>query len=157
MNIIFGNRNSVEEVEEGNKLQPKFDEKGLIPAITVDDSSKEILMHGYMNKEALKLSIETKNAHYWSRSRQSIWKKGEKSGLHQKIKKIRVDDDQDCIILFVELEGLEASCHVGYKSCFYRELQSNDSKFSDTLVFIEKEKVFDPKKVYGDIPNPTKL
>ena len=157
MNIVFGNRNSVEEVEEGNKLQPKFDEKGLIPAITVDDSSKEILMHGYMNKEALKLSIETKNAHYWSRSRQSIWKKGEKSGLHQKIKKIRVDDDQDCIILFVELEGLKASCHVGYKSCFYRELQSNDSKFSDTLVFIKKEKVFDPKKVYGDIPNPTKL
>ena len=157
MNIVFGNRNSVEEVEEGNKLQPKFDEKGLIPAITVDDSSKEILMHGYMNKEALKLSIETKNAHYWSRSRQSIWKKGEKSGLHQKIKKIRIDDDQDCIILFVELKGLKASCHVGYKSCFYRELQSNDSKFSDTLVFIEKEKVFDPEKVYGDIPNPTKL
>ena len=157
MNIVFGNRNSVEEVEEGNKLQPKFDEKGLIPAITVDDSSKEILMHGYMNKEALKLSIETKDAHYWSRSRQSIWKKGEKSGLHQKIKKIRIDDDQDCIILFVELKGLKASCHVGYKSCFYRELQSNDSKFSDTLVFIEKEKVFDPKKVYGDIPNPTKL
>ena len=157
MNIVFGNRNSVEEVEEGNKLQPKFDEKGLIPAITVDDGSKEILMHGYMNKEALKLSIETKNAHYWSRSRQSIWKKGEKSGLHQKIKKIRIDDDQDCIILFVELKGLKASCHVGYKSCFYRELQSNDSKFSDTLVFIEKEKVFDPEKVYGDIPNPTKL
>ena len=157
MNIVFGNRNSVEEVEEGNKLQPKFDEKGLIPAITVDDSSKEILMHGYMNKEALKLSIETKDAHYWSRSRQSIWKKGEKSGLNQKIKKIRIDDDQDCIILFVELKGLKASCHVGYKSCFYRELQSNDSKFSDTLVFIEKEKVFDPEKVYGDIPNPTKL
>ena len=157
MNIVFGNRNSVEEVEEGNKLQPKFDEKGLIPAITVDDGSKEILMHGYMNKEALKLSIETKNAHYWSRSRQSIWKKGEKSGLNQKIKKIRIDDDQDCIILFVELKGLKASCHVGYKSCFYRELQSNDSKFSDTLVFIEKEKVFDPEKVYGDIPNPTKL
>ena len=157
MNIVFGNRNSVEEVEEGNKLQPKFDEKGLIPAITVDDSSKEILMHGYMNKEALKLSIETKDAHYWSRSRQSIWKKGEKSGLNQKIKKIRIDDDQDCIILFVELKGLKASCHVGYKSCFYRELQADDSKFSDTLVFIEKEKVFDPKKVYGDIPNPTKL
>ena len=108
MNIVFGNRNSVEEVEEGDKLQPKFDEKGLIPAITVDISSKEILMHGYMNKEALKLSIETKNAHYWSRSRQSIWKKGEKSGLQQKIKKIRIDDDQDCIIIFVELEGLKA-------------------------------------------------
>ena len=75
MKIIFGKRNSVEEVEEGNKLQPKFDEKGLIPAITVENDTKEILMHGYMNEEALKLTIETKNAHYWSRSRQSIWKK----------------------------------------------------------------------------------
>ena len=157
MNIVFGNRNSVEEVEEGNKLQPKFDEKGLIPAITVDDSSKEILMHGYMNKEALKLSIETKNAHYWSRSRQSIWKKGEKSGLHQKIKKIRIDDDQDCIILFVELEGLKASCHVGYKSCFYRSIDSDSKNNDTTLKFEEKEKKFDPEKVYKGMPNPTKL
>ena len=85
MKIVFGKRNSVEEVEEGNKLQPKFDEKGLIPAITVDNDSKDILMHGYMNKEALRLTIETKYAHYWSRSRKSLWKKGEKSGLHQKI------------------------------------------------------------------------
>ena len=157
MKIIFGNRKSVEEVEEGNELQPKFDNQGLIPAITVEYNSNEILMHGYMNEEALRLSIETKKAHYWSRSRQSIWKKGEKSGLQQKIKKIRIDDDQDCIIIFVELEGLKASCHVGYKSCFYRELKSINSKFSDKLVFIEKEKVFDPKEVYGDIPNPTKL
>ena len=110
-----------------------------------------------MNKEALKLSIETKNAHYWSRSRQSIWKKGEKSGLQQKIKKIRIDDDQDCIIIFVELEGLKASCHVGYKSCFYRELKSINSKFSDKLVFIEKEKVFDPEEVYEGEDNPTIL
>ena len=84
MSIVFGNRNSVEEVEEGNKLQPKFDEKGLIPAITVDNSSKEILMHGYMNKEALRLTIETKKAHYWSRSRQSIWEKGEKKWTYTK-------------------------------------------------------------------------
>ena len=112
MRITFGKRKSVEEVEEGKKLQPKFDEKGLIPAITVDNSTKEILMHGYMNKDALKLSIETKFAHYWSRSRQSIWKKGEKSGLHQKITKIKIDDDQDCVIIYVELTGLKASCHV---------------------------------------------
>ena len=77
-------RNSVEEVEEGNKLQPKFDEKGLIPAITVENDTKEILMHGYMNEEALKLTIETKYAHYWSRSRRSIWKKGEKVGFIKK-------------------------------------------------------------------------
>ena len=84
MKIIFGKRNSVEEVEEGNKLQPKFDEKGLIPAITVENDTKEILMHGYMNEEALKLTIETKYAHYWSRSRRSIWKKVKKVGFIKK-------------------------------------------------------------------------
>ena len=84
MKIVFGQRNSVEEVEEGNKLQLKFDEKGLIPAITVDNDSKDILMHGYMNKEALRLTIETKYAHYWSRSRKSLWKKGEKKWIASK-------------------------------------------------------------------------
>jgi phosphoribosyl-AMP cyclohydrolase len=157
MKIIFGNRKSVEEVEEGTELQPKFDSQGLIPVITVEYRSKEILMHGYMNKDALRLSIETKKAHYWSRSRKSIWKKGEVSGLYQTIKQIKIDDDQDCIILFVDLEGLQASCHVGYKSCFYREISKKNDHFSDKLKFTENEKVFDPKKIYGDIPNPTKL
>ena len=157
MKIIFGNRKSVEEVEEGNELQPKFDSQGLIPAITVEYSSNEILMHGYMNEEALRLSIETKKAHYWSRSRKSIWKKGEISGLYQTIKQIKIDDDQDCIILFVDLEGLQASCHVGYKSCFYREISKKNDNFSGELKFTENEKVFDPKKIYGDTPNPTKL
>ena len=154
---MFEKRNSILEVEEGNKLQPKFDNKGLIPAITVQFGSNEILMHGYMNEEALRLSIETKRAHYWSRSRKSIWKKGEVSGLYQNIKQIKIDDDQDCIILFVDLEGLQASCHVGYKSCFYREVSKKANKFSYKLKFTENEKVFDPKKVYGDTPNPTKL
>tara|TARA_A100001015_G_scaffold79850_1_gene88591 strand:+ start:261 stop:734 length:474 start_codon:yes stop_codon:yes gene_type:complete len=157
MKIIFGNRKSVEEVEEGNVLQPKFDIQGLIPAITVEYNSNEILMHGYMNEEALRLSIETKKAHYWSRSRKSIWKKGEVSGLYQTIKQIKIDDDQDCIILFVDLEGLQASCHVGYKSCFYREISKKNDNFSGELKFTENEKVFDPKKIYGDTPNPTKL
>ena len=157
MKIIFGNRKSVEEVEEGTELQPKFDSQGLIPAITVEYSSSEILMHGYMNEEALRLSIQTKKAHYWSRSRESIWKKGEVSGLYQTIKQIKIDDDQDCIILFVDLEGLQASCHVGYKSCFYREISKKNDNFSGKLKFTENEKVFDPKKIYGDTPNPTKL
>ena len=157
MKIIFGNRKSVEEVEEGNELQPKFDNQGLIPAITVEYNSNEILMHGYLNEEALRLSIETKKAHYWSRSRKSIWKKGEVSGLYQTIKQIKIDDDQDCIILFVDLEGLQASCHVGYKSCFYREISKKNDNFSGKLKFTENEKVFDPKKIYGDTPNPTKL
>ena len=120
MEIAFSKRVSVEEVEEGLKLQPKFDEKGLIPVITIDKEDGKVLMHGYMNEEALKLSISLKTAHYWSRSRKKIWKKGETSGFYQMIKSIQIDDDQDCIILLVELTGVKASCHVGYKSCFYR-------------------------------------
>ena len=157
MKIVFGKRNSVYEVEEGNKLQPKFDSQGLIPAITVEYNSNEILMHSYMNEEAFRLSIKTQKAHYWSRSRKSIWKKGEVSGLFQIIKQIKIDDDQDCIILFVDLKGLKASCHVGFKSCFYREILKKDDNFSDKLKFTETEKVFDPEKIYGDTPNPTKL
>ncbi len=156
MNIIFEKRKSVYEVEEGIKLQPKFDNNGLIPVITVNDSDNNILMHSFMNEEAFRLSIETKEAHYWSRSRKSIWKKGETSGLSQNIKRIRIDDDQDCVIFFVKLGGMQASCHVGYKSCFYREL-SIKNKNKIELVFTEKKKVFDPKKVYANTPNPTKL
>ena len=82
MNIEFGKRISVEEVEEGLKLQPKFDSNGLIPVITVDNSDKQILMHSYMNQEAFEKSISTKLAHYWSRSRKKIWKKGESCLLY---------------------------------------------------------------------------
>lgn len=153
----FRKRVSVEEVEEGKVLQPKFDDKGLLPVITVEKKSDEILMHGYTNEEALRLSMSTGKAHYYSRSRKCIWKKGETSGLSQNIEKIKIDDDQDCLIFFVELEGKQASCHVGYKSCFYRKLKKKDSEYSEKLEFTEKEKVFDPLKVYGDSPNPTKL
>ena len=157
MNIEFGKRISVEEVEEGLKLQPKFDSNGLIPVITVDNSDKQILMHSYMNQEAFEKSISTKLAHYWSRSRKKIWKKGESSGLYQKIKEIRIDDDQDCIWLRVDVVG-GASCHVGYRSCFYRSISIEDKNFKKIkLKFEEKEKVFDPKDVYGNSPNPTKL
>ena len=158
MSIVFGNRNSVEEVEEGNKLQPKFDEKGLIPAITVDNSSKEILMHGYMNIEALKKTIETKEAHYFSRSRKTIWHKGKTSGFVQKVEEIRIDDDQDSIWLTVDI-GDGASCHVGYRSCFYRAVPlgpiENGRKIE--MKFLEKEKKFDPEKIYKGQPNPTKI
>ncbi len=153
----FNKRISVHEVEEGNHLQPKFDNNGLIPVITVDKTSNEVLMHGYMNIKAFELSIETKEAHYWSRSRKAIWRKGETSGLKQKIKEIKIDDDQDCVIFKVELDGLKASCHVGYKSCFYRKLLTKNNNFTHELEFTEKEKVFDPVKVYGNTPNPTKL
>ncbi len=153
----FIERKSVHDVEEGQTLQPKFDQNNLIPVITVDISNNEILMHGYMNQEAFRLSMETKEAHYWSRSRKCIWKKGETSGLNQNIKEIKIDDDQDCVIFIVELGGLKASCHVGYRSCFYRKLTSEDNEYVDQLEFTEKHKVFNPKDVYGNTPNPTKL
>ena len=148
----FGKRISIEEVEEGKSFTPKFDENGLIPVITVEDSSGDILMHGYMNSEALIKSIESKEAHYWSRSRQKLWKKGEISGLKQAIVKILVDDDQDCMIFRVNVAGSGASCHVGYKSCFYRILEDKEN-----LSFIESEKLFDPAEVYEGEDNPTIL
>ena len=151
---MFEERKSVEEVEEGNKFSPKFDNSGLIPVVTTDVESGTLLMHAYMNKEALKLTIEKSEAHYYSRSRESVWHKGATSGFIQKVKEILIDDDQDCIWLKVEVVG-DASCHVGYNSCFYRKIDSKSGKIS--LKFTEKEKVFDPKDVYGDAPNPTKL
>ena len=157
MSDLFGIRNSVYEVEEGNELQPKFDSTGLIPVITIDRMDNQVLMHGYMNKDAFEQSINTGYAHYWSRSRKSIWKKGETSGFYQKIYEIKIDDDQDSVIFFVELLGTKASCHVGYKSCFYRKLSENNGQFTAKLVFTEKDKVFDPKIVYKNTPNPTKL
>ena len=155
--IVFKKRVSVEEVEEGFSFQPKFDSNGLIPVITIEFQTNEVLMHGYSNEEALRLTMSTKKAHYFSRSRQQIWKKGEKSGLFQNLKQIKIDDDQDCLIYYVSLEGKKASCHVGYKSCFYRKLTFKDGKYRAELEFTENEKIFDPIKVYGDTPNPTKL
>ena len=156
MNIDFKARTSIYEVEEGIHLQPKFDKFGLIPVITSDCKDNNILMHGYMNHEALNKTLLTGFAHYWSRSRKCLWKKGETSGLKQKIVDVKVDDDQDCIWISVELKGKQASCHVGYKSCFYRKINLSD-KSKNKLKFIENKKVFDPKKVYGNAPNPTKL
>ncbi len=155
--VKFSKRESVFQVEEGTILQPKFDKNNLIPVITVDAKNNHVLMHGYMNPEAFEMSMETGEAHYWSRSRKCLWKKGQTSGLSQNIKEIMIDDDQDCVIFKVELGGMSASCHVGYKSCFYRKLIKNHDKYSHKLEFKEKDKVFDPKDVYGDEPNPTKL
>ena len=118
---MFKKRENVHEIEEGDLLSPKFDNDGLIPVITMCDKTKDILMHGYMNVEALKKTIETKEAHYFSRSRKSIWHKGKTSGFVQKVKEIRIDDDQDSIWLTVDI-GEGASCHVGYRSCFYRSI-----------------------------------
>ena len=155
---MFKKRENVVEIEEGNLLSPKFDNDGLIPVITMCSKNKEILMHGYMNVEALKKTIETKEAHYFSRSRKSIWHKGKTSGFTQKVIEIKIDDDQDSIWLTVDI-GDGASCHVGYNSCFYRSVplgKINDEKKIE-MEFKEKEKKFDPKKVYKNDSNPTKL
>ena len=155
---MFKKRDNIKEVEEGKYLSPKFDENGLIPVITTDTQTGDILMHGYMNEEALKKTIETREAHYWSRSRKKIWHKGQVSGFVQIVKEIRIDDDQDSIWLSVDI-GNGASCHVGYRSCFYRSIPlgkiTNEEELE--MEFKEKKKIFDPKKVYKDEPNPTKL
>ena len=155
---MFKNRTSVFEVEEGKILSPKFDQNGLIPVVTTDDKTGEVLMHGYMNDLALKKTIETKEAHYWSRSKNALWHKGKKSGFIQKVIDLRIDDDQDSIWMRVDI-GNGASCHVGYKSCFYRSVPLGKIKDDKNIEmkFKEKDKKFDPKKVYKDEPNPTKL
>ena len=156
MTLVFSTRKSVEQVEEGQELAPKFDAEGLIPCVTTAASSGEVLMLGYMNAEALSRTIETGEAHYWSRSRQVLWHKGATSGLVQKVVELRIDDDQDAVWLRVEIPG-DASCHVGYRSCFYRSVPVGPGAAERALKFEEEQKAFDPKKVYGDAPNPTKL
>ena len=155
---MFKKRDNIKDVEEGKYLSPKFDENGLIPVVTTDFQTGGILMHGYMNNEALKKTIETKEAHYWRRSRKKIWCKGQVSGFIQKVKEIRIDDDQDSVWLSVDI-GSGSSCHVGYRSCFYRSIPLGEIKDEEKLEmeFKETEKTFDPKKVYKDEPSPTKL
>ena len=154
---MFNDRISIKQVEESNELAPKFDENGLIVVTTIDVSSGEILMTGYMNQEALKKTIETKEAHYFSRSRKQVWHKGASSGYIQYIMEILIDDDQDSLCMKVNIGENGASCHVGYKSCFYRKIDLEDTENKLKLKFIDSKKIFDPKKVYGDAPNPTKL
>ena len=155
---MFKKRDNIKDVEEGKYLSPKFDENGLIPVVTTDFRTGELLMHGYMNDKALKKTIETKEAYYWSRSRKNIWHKGQVSGFIQKVKEIRIDDDQDSVWLSVDI-GSGSSCHVGYRSCFYRSIPLGKIKDEEKLEieFKETEKTFDPEKIYKDELNPTKL
>ena len=162
VDVTFASRISVEQVEESDQLAPKFDDNGCIPCVTVHAETKEILMFAFMNSEALKLSISTGLAHYWSRSREKLWKKGETSGMFQNIKRILIDDDQDCVVIEVTLTppstgGKEASCHVGYRSCFYRSIPLKPDTADVKLEFVEEDKSFDPDNVYQGIPNPTRL
>jgi phosphoribosyl-AMP cyclohydrolase len=122
-------------------LTPDFAKmNGLVPAIAQDAASGEVLMMAYMNEDAWKRTLETGEAHYWSRSRQEIWHKGGTSGHVQKIRSIRLDCDNDTILLLIEQVG-GAACHTGFRSCFFRELKNG--RVSDCC-----PKVFDPKEVY---------
>ena len=150
---MFTKRKSIKQVEEGKELAPKFDKFGLIPVIATDFKKGNVLMHGYMNRQALKKTIETGEVYYWSRSRKVIWHKGANSGFIQIVREIRIDDDQDAIWVKV---NTKASCHVGYKSCFYRSVPIK-KKNKIKMIFKEKKKVFDPKKVYKGLSNPTKI
>ncbi len=156
---LFAERRSIEQVEEGRELAPKFDRDGLIPVVTTDFSSGELLMHGYMNAEALARTIETGEAHYYSRSRKMLWHKGATSGLVQSVRELLIDDDQDCVWLRVDVAGNGASCHVGYRSCFYRRIPTGPEAVAGpaSLEFTETEKVFDPEEVYPGAENPTQL
>lgn len=130
------------KIEAGLDFVPKFDRNGLITAIAQDTDSGQVLMVAYMNAEALDLTIKSGNAVYFSRSRQKLWRKGEESGHFQKVERIFVDCDQDCLILKVRVDA--GQCHVGYQSCFYRALKTGGDK---ELEFVA-EKVYDPAEAY---------
>ena len=133
---------SHDEIEEGSVLAPKFDAHGLLTAIAVEAGSKDVLMLAHMNAEALQLTLATGEAHYYSRSRKAIWKKGETSGEVQRVVEVRVDCDQDAVLLLVEQTGRGAACHTGRKSCFYRRVEDG------SLVDTGEPRLFDPKLVY---------
>jgi len=156
MKSLFQERTSILQVEESDNLAPRFDAEGLIPVVTTDVATGELLMHAYMNALALEKTIRTGEAHYWSRSRKCLWHKGGTSGLVQFVEDMRVDDDQDCVWLRVKVGGLGASCHVGYRTCFYRSVPLREEA-GGPLQTQDFEKVFDPDVVYPGAANPTIL
>ena len=137
---------SHDDLEEGAIFAPRFDAHGLITVVTIEETTNDVLMVAHMNAETLSLTLQTGIAHYWSRSRQSIWKKGETSGELQEVAELRVDCDQDCIVMTVRQTGRGAACHTGRKSCFYRRVETQDGLIS--LEDTGLPKLFDPKEVY---------
>jgi len=120
----FPTASTTRELERGTVIAPRFDASGLIAAVTTHATTGEVLMLAWMNADALRLTLDTGHAHYYSRSRQSLWKKGETSGQVQVVREIRVDCDQDAVWLKVEPQGDGGACHVGFRSCFYRVVEN---------------------------------
>ena len=135
-----------EQLEEGTAFAPRFDAAGLVTVVTTEAGTNEVLMLAHMNAEALSLTLQTGIAHYWSRSRGKLWKKGETSGELQEVVELRTDCDQDAIVLVVNQTGRGAACHTGRKSCFYRRAVVDEGS-----VLLEDRglpRLFDPKDVY---------
>ena len=149
MSVLFEDPSGLshEELEEGGGFAPRFDANGLVTAITVEAGSDVVLMLAHMNADALRLTLETGEVHYYSRSRGKIWKKGETSGEIQKLVEMRTDCDQDAVLVVVEQTGRGAACHTGRKSCFYRRVsvESGSARLTNT----GEPRLFDPKKVYS--------
>jgi phosphoribosyl-AMP cyclohydrolase len=135
-------------LEEGAELAPRFDANGLVTAVVTDARDGMLLMVAHMNAEALALTVETGIAHYWSRSRGTLWKKGETSGNLQHVVEMRTDCDQDAIWLRVEVSGHDATCHTGRRSCFYRVVEKRDDVAA--LRDDGSARLFDATKVYRD-------
>jgi phosphoribosyl-AMP cyclohydrolase len=135
---------SLNDIEEGLAFQPKFDAAGLVTCVATDAVSGDVLMVAHMNDEALRKTIASGEAWYFSRSRNALWRKGETSGHVQRVVEIRLDCDQDAIWIRVEQSG--AACHTGRRSCFYRKVDAGQG--GPRLSFVDADKVFDPAKVY---------
>ena len=146
---VFPAPSSKTESEEGAVFAPRFDADGLLPVVATSAATGEVLMFAYMNAEALARTIETSEAHYWSRSRGRLWRKGEESGNTQRVVEMRIDCDQDAIWLKVEQQGKHAACHTGRKSCFYRAVPLGAPGGGGvSLRFVDAERQFDPQAVY---------
>ena len=149
MTTSFPAPGSHDEVEEGLALTPRFDRDGLIGAIVTDVESGDVLMFAHMNADALAATIETGVAHFWSRSRKTLWRKGETSGHEMTVTEMRVDCDQDALWLRVRVAGTGAACHTGRKSCFYRAVPTGASASGVALKSVDDARLFDPAKTYG--------
>ena len=142
----MSNSSGIDEREEGLAFRPKFDASGLLTCVATDAASGDVLMVAHMNDEALRKTIASGEAWYYSRSRNSLWRKGETSGHVQRVVEMRTDCDQDAIWIRVEQSG--AACHTGRHSCFYRAIEKAEGREA-RLTFVDAERQFDPKAVYG--------
>ena len=134
----------IHDREEGLAFQPKFDASGLVTCVATDASSGDVLMVAHMNEEALRKTIASGEAWYFSRSRNALWRKGESSGHTQRVLELRIDCDQDAV--WIKVEQIGAACHTGRRSCFYRAV--NEGEGGPRLSFVDAERLFDPDQVY---------